>query len=220
MQRRVWFAGVVCVLAVLVLGYAGWKTFAHTDAHQCYACKRPIHAHSKTVAFIDGRSRLFCCPACALSQYRQTGQPIRITQRGKRFRPITHTLCGQATSTCASGQRNLWMATSGLPIYVMIAARPASSLLPDGATLSSSLRSTVAKYCRSAKRQLHSPSSLFLCRSFCSHLAKYLSHLPVRLCEKLAVLDCSDASQGLSEAGEFTPLRPGGARHCQPPRRN
>lgn len=91
MQRRVWFRGVVCVLAVLILGYAGWKSFAHADADQCYACKRPIHAHSKTVAFIDGRSRLFCCPACALSQYRQTGKPIRITQ-------LTAFLTGKALS--------------------------------------------------------------------------------------------------------------------------
>ena len=91
MQRRVWFAGAVCVFAVLVLGYAGWKSFAHTDADQCYACKRPIHAHSKTVALVDGRSRLFCCPACALSQHRQTGQPIRITQ-------LTAFLTGKALS--------------------------------------------------------------------------------------------------------------------------
>jgi hypothetical protein len=91
MQRRVWFAGMVCVLAVLILAYAGWTSFAHADADQCYACKRPIHAHSKTVAFIDGRSRFFCCPACALSQYRQTGKPIRVTQ-------LTAFLTGKALS--------------------------------------------------------------------------------------------------------------------------
>jgi hypothetical protein len=89
MQRRVWLA--VCVLAVLALGYTGWLTLAHADVDQCYACKRPIHAHSKTVAFIDGRSRLFCCPACALSQYQQTGKPIGITQ-------LTAFLTGKALS--------------------------------------------------------------------------------------------------------------------------
>ena len=91
MQRRVWFAGLVCVLAVLALGYTGWKSFAHADVDQCYACNRPIHAHSKTVAFIDGRSRLFCCPACALSQHQQMGKPISITQ-------LTAFLTGQALS--------------------------------------------------------------------------------------------------------------------------
>ncbi|MGD0775939.1 MAG: hypothetical protein ABSC05_24240 [Candidatus Solibacter sp.] len=91
MQRRVWFAGLVCILAVLALGYAGWKSFARADADQCYACKRPIHAHSKTVAFIDGRSRLFCCPACALSQQQQMGKPVNITR-------LTSFLTGKALS--------------------------------------------------------------------------------------------------------------------------
>ena len=77
MQRRIW---LVCLLAVLVVGYAGWKTFAHADPDQCYACNRPIHAHSKTLAMADGRERLFCCPACALSQHQQTGKPISIKQ--------------------------------------------------------------------------------------------------------------------------------------------
>jgi hypothetical protein len=91
MHRRLWIAGLLCILAVLALGYTGWKTLAHTDADQCYACRRPIHAHSKTVAFIDGRSRFFCCPACALSQHQQTGDPLRITQ-------LTSFLTGQALS--------------------------------------------------------------------------------------------------------------------------
>ena len=80
MQRRVWLTGLFCVLAALVLGYAGWRSFARADADQCYACNRQIHAHSKTVAFVDGRSRLFCCPACALSQRRQIGKTINVTR--------------------------------------------------------------------------------------------------------------------------------------------
>jgi hypothetical protein len=80
MERRVRFFGLAGVLAALALLYAGWTTFARADADRCYACTRPIHAHSKTVAFTDGRSRLFCCPACALSQRQQTGKPVSITQ--------------------------------------------------------------------------------------------------------------------------------------------
>jgi hypothetical protein len=80
MQRRVWLTGLFCVLAALVLGYAGWRSFARADADQCYACNRQIHAHSKTVAYVDGHSRLFCCPACALSQRRQTGKTTNITR--------------------------------------------------------------------------------------------------------------------------------------------
>ena len=80
MERRVWFTGLAGVLVIFGLAYAGWTTFAHADADQCYACHRPIHAHSKTVALADGRSRLFCCPACALSEHQQVGKPIQITQ--------------------------------------------------------------------------------------------------------------------------------------------
>ncbi len=67
------------VVVVLVLGFAGWRAFSN-DADQCYACKRPIHAHSRTVAQISGHSRLFCCPACALSQHEQAGKPVTITE--------------------------------------------------------------------------------------------------------------------------------------------
>ena len=91
MQRRVWFAVLVCVLAISALGYAGWKSFTQTDSDQCYACKRPIHAHSRTVAIVDGRTRLFCCPACALSQREQKGTPISITR-------LTSFLTGKALS--------------------------------------------------------------------------------------------------------------------------
>ena len=91
MGRRVWFAALTAVILLCVLGYAGWTTLVHADAAQCYACNRPIHAHSKTVALVDGLSKLFCCPACALSQHQQAGKPIKITQ-------LTSFLTGNALS--------------------------------------------------------------------------------------------------------------------------
>ena len=80
MTRRRWLLGAPSVLAGSALGYAGWRTFRSGGAAECYACKRPIHDHSKAVAFADGQSRLFCCPACALSEHAQTGKPITITR--------------------------------------------------------------------------------------------------------------------------------------------
>lgn len=80
MRRRRWLVGAFGVLAGSTLGYAGWRAFRSDSVGECYACKRPIHAHSKTVAFADGRSRVFCCPACALSEQEQTGKPITITR--------------------------------------------------------------------------------------------------------------------------------------------
>jgi hypothetical protein len=82
--------GLVCILVTLALAYVGWATL-RPRAEECYACIRPIHAHSKTVAVVDGHARLFCCPACALSQHQQMGKPIKITQ-------VTSFLTGKAIS--------------------------------------------------------------------------------------------------------------------------
>jgi hypothetical protein len=80
MGRRSWFGAFVGFLILAIFGYAGWRTFRYSNADECYVCKRPIHAHSKTVAVSNGHSRLFCCPACALSQYEQTGKTTSITR--------------------------------------------------------------------------------------------------------------------------------------------
>ncbi len=79
MERRSWFGAFIGVLTLAVLGYAGWRTFS-SNADACYACQRPVHAHSKTVAVANGHARLFCCPACALSEHQQAGKPIQVTQ--------------------------------------------------------------------------------------------------------------------------------------------
>lgn len=70
---------IVAVVA-LAVGYAGWRVYLRTQPEQCYACQRPIHAHSRTVALAKGSSRLFCCPACALSEQRQEGKAVRVTE--------------------------------------------------------------------------------------------------------------------------------------------
>ena len=74
MERRRWLV----VFGALV--GQGCQVFRSADASQCSACKRPIHAHSKTIADENGRSRVFCCPACALSEHTQIGRPITITR--------------------------------------------------------------------------------------------------------------------------------------------
>src|SRR5450759_2687586 len=77
--RRFALFAIVAVVA-LAVGYAGWRVYLRTQPVQCYACQRPIHAHSRTVAFAKGRSRLFCCPACALSEHEQEGKPVQVTE--------------------------------------------------------------------------------------------------------------------------------------------
>jgi len=79
MTLRNWVAASMGLLLALALGYGAF-TALRRPADQCYACNRPAHAHSRTVALVNGRPRVFCCPACALSQHEQSGQPVRITQ--------------------------------------------------------------------------------------------------------------------------------------------
>jgi len=91
MERRSRFGAFIGVLVLAVLGYAGWRTFSYSNAAECYACNRPIHAHSKTIAVVNGRRRVFCCPACALSLHEQAGKPIQVTE-------LTSFLNGKALS--------------------------------------------------------------------------------------------------------------------------
>jgi hypothetical protein len=89
-----------------ILGYAGWRTFSYSNADECYACRRPIHAHSRTVAVANGHAQLFCCPACALSQHEQAGKPTQVTQltsflNGKALSPETaYVVKGSNVNTC------------------------------------------------------------------------------------------------------------------------
>ena len=74
MERRRW---------LILFGAAlsqGCQVFRSADASECSACKRPIHAHSRTVAAVNGQSRVFCCPACALSEHGQTAKSVTITR--------------------------------------------------------------------------------------------------------------------------------------------
>lgn len=68
------------VLVAAGLGYAGFRIYRASQPEQCYACVRAIHAHSRTIAIVNGQSRTFCCPACALSEHQQEGKPIRVTE--------------------------------------------------------------------------------------------------------------------------------------------
>ncbi len=79
MRGARWLGTVAAVVIAIALGYAGFKLYRGTQPEQCYACRRPIHAHSRTVAMDKGRVRVFCCPACALTEHEQEGKPVRVT---------------------------------------------------------------------------------------------------------------------------------------------
>jgi hypothetical protein len=108
MQRRAWRAGLAVIFTVLALGYAGWSALRPPDG--CYACRRAIHEHARTVALVNGHSRQFCCPACALSQHEQAGKPVAITRltsylTGKPLLPVeAYLVRGSSVNMCARTQ--------------------------------------------------------------------------------------------------------------------
>lgn len=79
-MRVVRSISVVIALAIIGAGYIAFNALRRPPAEECYACKRPIHAHSRTVAVANGTARAFCCPACALSEQRQEGKPVEVKE--------------------------------------------------------------------------------------------------------------------------------------------
>lgn len=98
---------LLVVLAVAGLGYLGTRLLSRSEAEECYACNRPIHAHSRTVALANGKSRLFCCPACALSEQRQEGKSVKVQEltaflTGAKLSPDTaYIVKGSDINMCA-----------------------------------------------------------------------------------------------------------------------
>jgi hypothetical protein len=77
-MRGAWV--IILLAAVLALGYVGLRRAKAPGESICQVCGRPVHAHSRTVAMVGGRSEVFCCPSCAMSQRDQTGKPVTVTQ--------------------------------------------------------------------------------------------------------------------------------------------
>lgn len=79
-------------------------------ARLCDACRRPIHGATATLADLGGRSKTFCCPACALSARMQAGDRFRITSftdyaTGSALRPDAALLVrGSDVNLCARTQ--------------------------------------------------------------------------------------------------------------------
>ena len=80
MTGKRWLVILAVVAVAVGLGYTAFHLYNGSQPEQCYACQRVVHAHMRTIAMVNGRSRVFCCPACALSEHRQEGKPIRVTE--------------------------------------------------------------------------------------------------------------------------------------------
>lgn len=80
MTGKHWIGVLVALAITIGLGYGAWMAYRTGRTEQCYACRRPLHQHMRTVAVINGHARVFCCPACALSEHEQEGKPIPVTE--------------------------------------------------------------------------------------------------------------------------------------------
>ncbi len=80
MTGRRWLAAAALAVACTGLAYIAFTAYRGSQPEECYACQRPIHAHTRTIAIERGKPTVFCCPACALSEHEQEGNPIRVTQ--------------------------------------------------------------------------------------------------------------------------------------------
>lgn len=102
-------AGMIRPLIGLLALWAASCTSPETRANRiCEVCRRPLHANSATLADLDGRQKVFCCPACALSDRLQGDSRIRITAftdyaTGKELRPGAALLVrGSDVNLCAA----------------------------------------------------------------------------------------------------------------------
>jgi hypothetical protein len=79
-KRKRVFLSVVAILILAGLGYSTWHFVKERSAQSCKACMRPVHSHMKTVAIVDGKRAIYCCPACALSERQQSGRLVQVVE--------------------------------------------------------------------------------------------------------------------------------------------
>lgn len=93
MSRGSKIVGIFVLAAVAVgLGAVAWRMTRGAEAETCAACSRAVHAHTRTVANLDGKTHTYCCLACAISEHQQTDQPVEVLalndfETGQRMPP-------------------------------------------------------------------------------------------------------------------------------------
>lgn len=93
MMRIISWVGLFVFLGLAAAFSYGWRTtLQRANDSMCFACQRPVHSHLKTVAIVDGKRKVFCCPACALSARRQGNKSVQVAElvdyvTGAKLRP-------------------------------------------------------------------------------------------------------------------------------------
>ncbi|MEZ5352897.1 MAG: nitrous oxide reductase accessory protein NosL [Bryobacteraceae bacterium] len=61
-----------------LLGYTVWRM--RLQPKICAVCLRPLHERSGAIALVEGQRLTLCCPACALTQQRQTRGAVKVVE--------------------------------------------------------------------------------------------------------------------------------------------
>ncbi len=59
MAGRHWLLALVVAAVAVGFGYTALKVYHGSQPETCHACQRPIHAHSRTVALVNGQTGCF-----------------------------------------------------------------------------------------------------------------------------------------------------------------
>ena len=78
MRRSGWTVGLAVTAVLAAVVYSGWRELRNRDLQNCTVCERPIHGNTRTLAAVGGKPQPYCCPACALSERRQSGKPVQV----------------------------------------------------------------------------------------------------------------------------------------------
>ena len=78
MRKRVIFAGILGLGAVLAVLGGAWYLVSQRQANVCPFSGRAIHPQTRALVTIGGKKYETCCVRCAIVEAQQTGKSLRI----------------------------------------------------------------------------------------------------------------------------------------------
>ncbi len=78
MRTRIFVAGTIGLIAVLVLLGGAWYFVSQRSAKACPFSGREIHPQTRASVTIGGKKYEVCCVRCAIIEAQQTGKPLRV----------------------------------------------------------------------------------------------------------------------------------------------
>ncbi len=93
MSRKATLIGWVVLLGFSAgVAFFAWTIRSSSAMNMCSVCKRRIHGETRTVAEVDGRRAVFCCPECVRRAGEQRAGRVRILEltdhdSGERLEP-------------------------------------------------------------------------------------------------------------------------------------